>query len=164
MPYTYDAFLYDPRLFLVELWYFALYVSIVSWMIVTFLVLKTFMSFEILGHLTLILLSFESYSRIPFLSIYLLYVCACVSLCLCVCFSPSLHFSFSFLTRTSPLSIPPLSVRDSLIEQLPEGQRTEQHLEESIRSPQFRQSLGTFTSVHFCYKLCCIKMNFYEVL
>ena len=33
-------------------------------------------------------------------------------------------------------------VRLSLIEQLPEGQRSEQHLEESLRSPQFRQSLG----------------------
>ena len=126
------------------------------------------MFFEILGHFTVILFSFKSYSCILFLSfslyIYFTSVCVFVSLCLCVCFSPSLHFSFSSFTRTSPLSIPRLSVRDSLIEQLPEGQRTEQHLEESIRSPQFRQSLGTFTSVHFCYKLCCIKMNFYEVL
>lgn len=36
-------------------------------------------------------------------------------------------------------------VRLSLIEQLPEGQRSEQHLEESLRSPQFRQSLGINT-------------------
>ena len=126
------------------------------------------MFFEILGHFTVILLSFKIlilvYSFSLSLYISTVRLCVCVSLCLCVCFSPSLHFSFSSFTRTSPLSIPRLSVRDSLIEQLPEGQRTEQHLEESIRSPQFRQSLGTCISVHFCYKLCCIKMNFYEVL
>lgn len=40
---------------------------------------------------------------------------------------------------------PPLSryiVRAALIEQLPEGQQSDEFLDETIRSPQFRQSLG----------------------
>mmetsp|Transcript_10419 Transcript_10419/g.10045 ORF Transcript_10419/g.10045 Transcript_10419/m.10045 type:complete len:375 (+) Transcript_10419:28-1152(+) len=37
------------------------------------------------------------------------------------------------------------AARAALIEQLPEGQRTEAFLEESIRSPQFRQSMSQFS-------------------